>query len=108
MKEFDYEKEYSLVIEKVKEKFPEAKEEHLEISDGVISYDYRSQRLDIGAMQQYVNELLGQKVFVATYSAELKLYARNKEEAREFLSRQCKPEARFVSINENPNLSKCF
>ena len=84
-----YEESYQLAIDKIKETYPEFKDVRFDISDGELSwrYDSRYPTLDIGKLQQFVNDFLGQREYQVEYVAYERVYARSEEEAKEFGSR---------------------
>jgi len=98
------EEKYDLAIVELKKRFPEYSEVRFEICDGELSYwvgSYKSGgSIDMVEMQNVINEILGQKKYVAKLCTHESCYARNDEEAREFINR-IKPEFTYIdSINE--------
>jgi hypothetical protein len=79
--------DYDLAIEKLKIKFPEYKDVRFELSDGELSYWHSSykENIDMMKMQDEINDILGQKKYQATLISYKTCYARNEEEAEDFI-----------------------
>lgn len=92
-----HEEKYAEAIAKIIENYPQYKNVKFDICDGEIGYTYANVRVNINELQQFINEFLGQKVYLLKYSDYVSVYARSEEEAKEFGSR-IKPNKRIDNI----------
>lgn len=85
-----HEPKYEEAINALKEKYPQYKKLDFDISDGELQWimDSRYPVYDSHKLQKFVNDFLGQKVYRAEYIGHIDVYARSKEEAKEFVYRK--------------------
>lgn len=79
--------DYKEAVEKLKEHYPETKDlkGRFYIENGELWYEGFDVP-DMNKMQNYINEILEQKVFRAEYVGYIDVYAVSEEEAKEFLN----------------------
>jgi len=80
-----YEEKYEEVINKIKEVYPHLKDVRFTLENGEIGWYMDSRfNVDIGELQKFVNDFLGQKVHRVKYIGYVDVYARTGDEAKEF------------------------
>ena len=80
-----FEEKYDEAIEKMKDAYPHLRDARFAIEDGTLIWHYDSRyKVDVGELQKFVNEVLGQEEYMVEFTGHVKVYARSKEEAESF------------------------